>query len=74
QVCADCPGALIPFHVKVVPDLTCVSETSLAGDASVGSAWGGSTCPEWCTGEEVSFSADNLDVRICPLKGSSRRS
>ncbi|CAM9529015.1 unnamed protein product [Hapterophycus canaliculatus] len=74
QVCADCPAKLLPFHVKAVPDLACVSERSLAGDASVGSAWGGSTCPKWCKGKDVSFKAGNRIVRICPLRGSSHRS
>lgn len=74
QVCTDCPAELLPFHVKVVPDMTCVTESSLPGHATLGAAWGGSHCPQWCHEEDISYVFNNMEVRICRSDDAYQRS
>ncbi|CAM9904286.1 unnamed protein product, partial [Scytosiphon promiscuus] len=72
QLCADCPAQLLPFHVKAVPDLTCEISTSLAGDATMGAAWGGKNCPLWCYEDADYMVFNTKSVRMCRLEGSYR--
>ncbi|CAB1106329.1 unnamed protein product [Ectocarpus sp. CCAP 1310/34] len=72
QVCSDCPSALLPFHVKAIPESVCEIVQSLPGDAKTGEAWPGSLCPDWCMKQApVSQSTTQsgvVEVRWCRRK------
>ncbi|CAM9938670.1 unnamed protein product [Ectocarpus sp. 4 AP-2014] len=69
QVCSDCPSALLPFHVKAIPESVCEIVESLPGHAKTGEVWTGSLCPDWCmTQAPVSQSKTEsgvVEVRRC---------
>lgn len=69
QVCSDCPSALLPFHVKVIPEPVCEIVESLPGDAKMGEVWGGSMCPDWCMKQapvsQAKTESDVVNVRKC---------
>ncbi|CAM9809757.1 unnamed protein product [Ectocarpus sp. 6 AP-2014] len=70
QVCSDCPSALLPFHVKAIPESVCEIVESLPGHAKTGKVWAGSLCPDWCMKQPpVSQSKTEsgvVEVRRCP--------
>jgi len=71
QVCTDCPESLVPYHVKPIPEPTCVAGTKLLPSHDEYQAWDGSRCPSWCMAESpVSTAQTNsgsFKVRICSL-------
>ncbi|CAM9548864.1 unnamed protein product [Ectocarpus sp. 12 AP-2014] len=69
QVCSDCPGALLPFHVKAIPKPVCEIFESLPGDAKTSEVWTGSLCPDWCMEQapvsQTKTESDVVNVRRC---------
>ncbi|CAM9791755.1 unnamed protein product, partial [Ectocarpus fasciculatus] len=69
QVCSDCPGALIPFHVKGIPKPVCEISEFLPGNASTGEVWAGDLCPDWCMEQapvsQTKTESDVVNVREC---------
>ncbi|CAB1098061.1 unnamed protein product [Ectocarpus sp. CCAP 1310/34] len=72
QVCWDCPGTLLPFHVKPIPEPVCEILESLPGGAKMGDVWSGSLCPDWCMKQEPvsqkNTQSDVVDVRMCSAR------
>lgn len=54
KVCYDCPASLLPFHVKVVPELNCYKTEKgfKPRNESDVHVWDGSLCPEECMNTE----------------------
>ncbi|CAM9901486.1 unnamed protein product, partial [Ectocarpus fasciculatus] len=75
QVCSDCPGTLLPFHVKGVPEPVCEILESLPKDAKTGEVWTGDLCPDWCMKEapisQKKTESDVVNVREC--SGNTRQ-
>ncbi|CAN0308865.1 unnamed protein product [Ectocarpus sp. 6 AP-2014] len=69
QVCSDCPGALLPFHVKAIPEPVCKIVESLPGQAKTGEVWNGDLCPDWCMQQmpvsQTKTESDVVNVREC---------
>ncbi|CAN0067961.1 unnamed protein product [Ectocarpus sp. 4 AP-2014] len=69
QVCTDCPSALLPFHVKPIPEPVCEIFESLPGDVQPGDVWSGNLCPDWCMEQapvsQTKTESDVVNVRAC---------
>ncbi|CBJ33491.1 hypothetical protein Esi_0498_0007 [Ectocarpus siliculosus] len=69
QVCSDCPGSLLPFHVKGIPEPVCDIVESLPGQAKTGEVWSGDLCPDWCMKQapvsQTKTESDVVKVREC---------
>lgn len=74
QICTDCPEALIPHHVKPIPEPTCVVAARLLPQTRTNSAWDGAICPSWCMAEQPVSTAPTqsgfVDVRMCGLENA----
>lgn len=72
-VCQDCPASLLPFHIKVIPDLSCYMSSEILQNSGIKhDVWDGTMCPADCldtepVGKELTQSG-SVDVRICNLK------
>lgn len=73
KVCYDCPKTLLPFHIKMTPNVTCYTSTTgiLPSKEKNFEVWDGNLCPKECLktrpiGIEQTGSGP-VDVRICRL-------
>ncbi|PIK53940.1 hypothetical protein BSL78_09162 [Apostichopus japonicus] len=74
RVCYDCPNSLLPFHVKVTPELKCYSAAKtgfkIRNESEI-RVWDGSLCPEDCMKTEpidkINTESGTVDVRVCKV-------
>jgi hypothetical protein len=68
-ICTDCPSSLLPFHIKLNPNLSC--NDRMVEKNSNNLSWGVRTCPTSCletapVGVQDTQSGP-VDVRVCVL-------
>lgn len=73
-MCTDCPKALVPYHVKAVPEPVCQTLKYLPGNAAAGEVWNKDLCPDWCletdpVGQTLTGSG-TVKVRVCEISKS----
>ena len=66
-ICTDCPASLLPFHIKVKPDLSCTDQMVERNSSNL--SWGLRPCPASClvtppVGVQDTQSGP-VDVRVC---------
>lgn len=74
KVCYDCPTSMLPFHVKVTPELKCYSAAKtgfkIRNESEI-RVWDGSLCPEDCMKTEpidkINTESGTVDVRVCKV-------
>jgi hypothetical protein len=66
-ICTDCPFSLLPFHIKVKPDLSCTDQMVERNTSNL--SWGIRPCPASCLEKPPVGVQDTqsgpVDVRVC---------
>jgi hypothetical protein len=75
RVCTDCPRELLPFHIKITPELQCRDGGLVATDEPVGAVWNTPQCPASCmalepVGQQKTQSGP-VDIRTCVAETST---